>query len=95
VHDKRGYFTTLKNIAEQGSGEIKGLKLERAKKYAYYFFFKRMIFLPWFKLDSSTNLSTIELDDIFELEPGGNKNLDAICEGILLKSPFEAPEIGL
>jgi hypothetical protein len=95
VNRKEDYFAILKSIATSQVKKLDAIKLDRAEKYAFYFFFKRMIFLPWFKLNSISNLSTIELNDVLELKTGKNKNLDVICEGIVSNSPFEAMEIGI
>ena len=57
-------------------------ELERARKYAFHFFFRRMISLPFitprkkFKFD-------LELSDLQELQPGNFAGLDVICDGIL------------
>lgn len=59
----------------------------RARKYAYHFFFRRMIKLPFFK-----DQLDVSLDDLNELMPGRNKGLDVICEGILTGSPFIYPD---
>jgi len=65
--------------------------VRRARKYAYHFFFRRMIPLtsmvpadnwPPYKIDVST------LD---QLLPGVDPGLDVICEGILNGTPFVHP----
>jgi hypothetical protein len=68
----------------------KGLSKEKlllARKYAYYFFFQRMIELPFIyapkKLKFALNLKEIE-----ELLPGRYKGLDIICDGILEGKEF-------
>jgi hypothetical protein len=64
----------------------------RARKYAYHFFFRRMIPVtqvaptglkePQFRLD----LSGLE-----DLLPGRGLGLDVICDGILKGTPFHYP----
>lgn len=59
----------------------------RALKYAYHFFFRRMIPLSFvhsrekFKFDLS-------LPSVDDLRPGNDPGLDCICEGILSGRPF-------
>lgn len=66
--------------------------ISRARKYAYHFFFRRMIPIsqvaptgmkePQFRLDVS---------GLEELLPGRSRGLDVICDGILRGSPFVYP----
>jgi hypothetical protein len=65
---------------------------QRAARYAFHFFFRRAIPLPFlaprkgqwppFKLDVAT------LDD---LKPNGSAGLDVICDGVLKATPFVYP----
>ena len=61
----------------------------RARKYAFHFFFRRMIPLTFIKAKKN-NISPFQFDikDISELEPNKNRGLDIICEGIINGSPF-------
>jgi len=59
-------------------------KIIRAKKYAYYFYFNRMIHLSCLsKEDDSFRLNSLE-----DLLPGVDPGLDVICKSILKKLPF-------
>jgi hypothetical protein len=64
----------------------------RARKYAYHFFFRRMIPLPFMK-ESNKGLTPYELDlkSISQLLPGADPGLDVICDGILNGSEFVYP----
>ena len=65
--------------------------LERARKYAYHFFFRRMIPLE-FTIEAQ-NASEFKLRDlkIPDLLPGNSPGLDLICDGILNGSEFIYP----
>jgi hypothetical protein len=66
-------------------------KIQRARKYAYHFFFRRMI--PLEMMAEAKNASEYKLDR-FSLEdvmPGKSRGLDIICQGILEGSEFIYP----
>jgi hypothetical protein len=67
--------------------KLSGSQLARARQYAFHFFFRRMIELPFIgspeKYSFSVNLRTMD-----ELAPGRQPGLDVICDGILSGSPF-------
>ena len=60
---------------------------ERALRYAYHFFFRRMIELPFLK-DAGPAELEIDVERLSDLEPGRFSGLDCICDGILNGSPF-------
>lgn len=65
--------------------------VERARKYAFHFFFRRMI--PFSFLEPSKgwppyNLRVAKLDDLL---PGRDRGLDVACDGILHGAPFIFP----
>jgi capsule polysaccharide export protein KpsC/LpsZ len=60
---------------------------ERALRYAYHFFFQRMIKLPFMK-EAPGKALMADIDDLDELGPGGYAGLDCVCDGILNGSPF-------
>jgi hypothetical protein len=59
-----------------------------ARKYAYHFFFRRMI--PVRALDPNTSFGPyrVKVKSLDELMPGADPGLDLICEGILSGKPF-------
>ncbi len=61
----------------------------RARKYAFHFFFRRMIPLSFVK-SNKHRITPFEFDikDISELQSGKNRGLDIICDGIINGSPF-------
>lgn len=72
--------------------------IDRARKYAYHFFFRRMIPLPFIEPAPLAwppfEVGIVKPDDLL---PDVHKGLDVICDGILNGSPFIYPaeELGL
>jgi hypothetical protein len=64
---------------------------QRARKYAYHFFFRRMIPLPFMEPRPGLLPYELKLSSIRELEPGHHPGLDVICDGILSQSEFIYP----
>ncbi len=71
--------------------------VERAKKYAYHFFFRRMMPLTFMQRDASALFFKVDIDSVDDLAPGRNEGLDRMCEGILTHAPFVYPaeELGV
>ena len=59
-----------------------------ALKYAYHFFFRRMIFLKSIKYSNSHNIFNYTFNNVEDLLPGNDKGLDVICDGIIHKKEF-------
>lgn len=59
----------------------------RALQYAYHFFFRRMIDLPFIELVGSATFE-IRIDSLDDLAPGKYSGLDCVCAGILDGAPF-------
>jgi hypothetical protein len=66
-------------------------QVERARKYAYHFFFRRMI--PIQTLEPSELLPpyVLGVKRLEDLLPGQDPGLDVVCEGILNGSEFVYP----
>jgi hypothetical protein len=64
---------------------------ERARKYAYHFFFRRMIPLEFFEKTGQKPPYRLALRDFYKLQAGHSQGLDAICDGILSGSDFIFP----
>ncbi len=63
-------------------------QLARARRYAYHFFFNRMIPLPFIDPKAGFPIYRLKLNRLQELLPGASQGLDTICEGILGGTPF-------
>ena len=61
-----------------------------AKKYAYHFFYRRMIPLDVVKPGRKFHFK-IDLNSILELSKGKQRGVDIICDGILNTGPFTYP----
>ena len=63
-------------------------QLTRARRYAYHFFFNRMIPLPFIQPKAGYPIYNVKLDSLKVLLPGASQGLDIICDGILGRRPF-------
>ncbi len=66
-------------------------KVLKAKKYAFHFFFRRMIPLEFMKPTGGNPPYRIQLESLKDLLPGKTIGLDIICDGILKGSDFIYP----
>lgn len=80
------YFALLERLplAER----LSSTQLARARRYAYHFFFNRMIPLPFIEPKAGYPIYRLKLDRLQQLLPGASSGLDTICEGILSRAPF-------
>lgn len=63
-------------------------QMTQARKYAYHFFFRRMIPLPFMQESKGPAPYRLKIQSIDQLLPGRDLGLDVICEGILNGSEF-------
>ncbi len=72
-------------------------QVTRARKYAYHFFFRRMVPVPPLVPTGAVPPFKLQLERLDDLLPGVNPGLDLICEGILTGAPFIYPaeDLGL
>jgi hypothetical protein len=70
-------------------------QLARARRYAYHFFFNRMIPLPFIEPRAGYPIYRLKLDKLDQLLPGQSQGLDTICNGILDGTPFVLREKGV
>jgi hypothetical protein len=66
-----------------------------ARRYAFHFFFRRMIPVPFLKPGSGVSPIDVAVGNLDELAEGGDPGLDVICSGILHGSPFIHPQEAL
>ena len=64
--------------------------VQRARKYAYHFFFRRMIPLP-FMMEHKKPGFTLNIASLNEIFPERYPGLDVICDGIMKGTPFVYP----
>ncbi len=64
---------------------------ERALKYAYHFFFRRMIPLESIKGRKGWPPFGVAIGGLSDLLPGISRGLDVVCDGILTGTPFIYP----
>lgn len=64
---------------------------QRARKYAFHFFFRRMIPLGMVEQQEGWPRFRIALSGLDDLLPGCDPGLDVICDGILTGAPFVYP----
>lgn len=63
----------------------------RARKYAFHFFFRRMIPLSFVEPQKGWWPYRLSLSGLDDLMPGRDPGLDVICEAVLTGSPFVYP----
>ncbi len=86
---KQEYFKLLDMLPLKN--QLDERTIIRARKYAYHFFFRRMIPLDYLKPKSGQPPFKISLRSLRELMPGNCLGLDIICEGILKGLDFIYP----
>jgi hypothetical protein len=80
------YFRLLAELPFQS--RVEGTQLARARRYAYHFFFNRMIPLTFIDPKAGFPIYRLQLERLEELLPGASSGLDTICDGILRRRPF-------
>lgn len=86
---KEEYFEVLDNLplANRMSEDL----VQRAYKYAYHFFFRRMIPLAQMKPTNGWPPYRIEISKFDNLLPGKTVGLDVVCDGIIKGRDFVYP----
>lgn len=78
---KENYFEVLNTLPLEN--RMDEALIQRARKYAYHFFFRRMVPVEVIQPTKSAYSFRINLDRLDNLMPGQNAGLDVICNGIL------------
>ena len=86
------YFRILDRLPF--AGRLADEHVARARRYAWHFFFNRMIPLPFIDPKAGYPIYRLKLERLEELMPGASAGLDTICDGILGKGPFVLQEKG-
>lgn len=90
AHSAAHYFELLDRLPLGKRMDEEAIR--RARKYAFHFFFRRMIPLEMFAPAQGKTLYQVAIESIRELLPGRSRGLDVICEGILRDTAFVYPE---
>jgi hypothetical protein len=80
------YFRVLERLPL--TSRMSEVDILKAKKYAYHFFFRRMVPLEFMEPTGGNPPFRINLKNIDELRPGISHGLDLICDGILHGAEF-------
>lgn len=88
VVDKADYGRLLDTLPTE---RMPPADVERARKYAYHFFFRRMIDLPFISSPAKFEFE-IDVKSLSDLGPDVQKGLDVVCDGILKGTPFVQDE---
>lgn len=62
--------------------------IQRARKYAYHFFFRRMVPLEVIQPTESAYSFRVDIKQLSDLMPNKHDGLDVICDGILVGTDF-------
>ena len=77
------------------SGTLSEEATLKAKKFAYHFFFRRMIPLSFMRPTGQLSVRSphyaVKINRLDELSAGSDAGLDVICDGILTGAPFIYP----
>ncbi len=83
------YFNLLDRLPLEKS--LDEPAVQRARQYAYHFFFRRMIPVEYLQPTGGSTTYKIQLQGLKELLPGRSRGLDIICDGILHGTDFIYP----
>src|SRR6185503_2966741 len=84
-----GYHALLDRLPLESGLDEK--TTQRAKKYAYHFFFRRMVPLGVMAPAQGWPPYRPDVNSLAQLAAGADRGLDVVCEGILKGSAFTFP----
>jgi len=84
--DREDYFRVLDRLSMGWRLPVQ--EIERAKAYAFHFFYRRMIPVPFMQSSPGWPSMMPVLHALDDLLPGRYEGLDVICDGIVLGTPF-------
>ena len=83
------YFGLLDQLPLEG--RLSDSLTQRARKYAYHFFFRRMIPLSFMEPTDAWPPYRLQISGVDDLLPGRDPGLDVVCDGILNGTEFIYP----
>lgn len=83
------YFKILDKLPLESRMSDK--KVARARKFAYHFFYRRGIYLPFMEKSKDSMTFSLGVSSVKDLGPNKSIGLDVICDGILENKPFIYP----
>lgn len=89
AEDATSYFRLLDHLPL--GRKMDEATTQRARKYAYHFFFRRMIPLTMMQPQTGWPPYRVDFSGLQALMPGNDPGLDVICRGILDGAPFIYP----
>jgi hypothetical protein len=89
VHSPTEYERVLESLPL--AKRLDPATVRRARKYAYHFFFRRMIPLTMVKPVDDQSRYELDVHTLADLLPGKDAGLDIICDGVLHGTPFIYP----
>ena len=83
---QKGYFEVLDRLPF--GDKMNASLVQRARKHAYHFFFRRMVPLEVIRPTDSAYSFQVDIKQLSDLLPDKNNGLDVICDGILTGKDF-------
>lgn len=83
---QEGYFNVLGQLPFAEGQYVPDR--ERAERYAFHFFFRRMLPLPFLQPNGTGAMFGFDFDDLNVMKPGNYPGLDVITRGIMKGAPF-------
>jgi hypothetical protein len=89
VRDRAQYLDLLSRLPL--AGKLSEAQAARARRYAFHFFFRRMIPVGLFEPEAGWPYLRVNVSGVDDLRAGADRGLDIICDGILSEKPFVYP----
>lgn len=87
---REDYFRILDKLPF--NSKMSSANIQRARKYAYHFFFRRMIPVEVIRPTNGWPPFQIQIERLTDLLPGLDAGLDVICNGVLSATEFIYPD---
>jgi len=91
THDASNREDYLELLSQLPLAPLDAAAVERAQRYAYHIFFRRMIPLEFMQPTGGDPPYRPDIAGLADLEPGASPGLDVVCDGILEGSSFNYP----